>query len=1310
MSRLRQLGQCQFSPKKNISELEVNKMYVIKSAKRITSCAWPSVVVDLEDGFSVFLPKRIAEVITDGEITELGGMSLIFKGVKDVGKGNPAHLIDFVKNHTSSSSSSSPRPPPKQQPSNLCRICGVDFISTTHLRTHLRLEHATPVEGEDNIDRLESCFKGRVCTYRVAGVLPDDDIPSFLTRSEGAVKRMIEVSLDRCGPSIKVQIEFFANYVKAAYDENGDEDVLMSEKNFNCKFQVVSVGTDLHEVYVGMCREILAQSEEFQERDSGWAFFSVSHLLLNINKFEPIPGSSYIRLPQVIAEKHACVNIKNYEDDACLSWCLTAALHPANHSRDRTTSYPHYSQVLNLQGITFPITLKDIINVEKLNNLSINVYELISSSSGKYTVEGPIYFTRQRRDIHINLLYLYENGKGHFVLIKNLSRLISSQVTHREHSIHLCDGCLTRFSSADKLLAHQPYDCNHVMTVLPTTDLKSKSNFFGLKTPQNILEFNNYKYTQMAPFVIYADFESLLKPIDYCKQSSAKSFTEKIEEHQPYSFAYYIVSNIDSRLNKFETYTGPDAPKIFISKLIDDVKLLYNKYFKTVKPMIPLTADEQWHFESAENCIICQNHFTSNQVKVRDHCHISGKYRGPAHSNCNLNLKLQNFIPIFFHNFSGYDCHLFIKEMGDVDKDGLDVLPNNKERYISFSKRFLVDKISSSLDSLAGNLNEFDFISMRKSYPHNDHFKLLTKKGIFPYTFMSSFDRLNATFLPPKETFFNNLNLEGISDEQYVHAQTVWKKFNCQTFKDYSDLYLKTDVLLLADVFEKFRRVCFKTYGLDPAHYYTAPGLSWDAMLKVTQIKLELLTDIDQVHFIKKGIRGGISQCSLRHGKANNKYMENYDANAPSKFLMYWDANNLYGWAMSQFMPVSNFKWLTENEIQNLDFNNIPDDSDFGYILDVDIAYPEHLHNLHNDLPFLAENLIPPNCKCESDKRLIPNLFDKTNYVIHYRNLKQAVAHGLTIRKVNRVLSFKQSPWLKSYIDKNTELRQSAKNDFEKDFFKLMNNAVFGKTMENVDKRADVRLVTSWDDIRSGKTAGRPRLGARSLIAKLNFKSVKVFTETFSAIQMERLHVVYDKPLYVGFTVLELSKLLMYDFYYDFLKSKYGEDVQLCYMDTDSFTVLIKSDDVYNDVKLNLDKFDTSNYSPDNRFDIPLQNKAVLGKMKDENCGNVMVEFNGLRSKVYANRVADGRVTKKSKGIKKAVVKQKLSFQNYFDCLHSNSVLCRKQLLFRSFNHTVFTVLQNKLALSPHDSKRCIDADGIKTLAWGHFTTISNNV
>ncbi|XP_071055153.1 uncharacterized protein [Onthophagus taurus] len=1212
-----------------------------------------------------------------------------------------------------------------------CGICAKMFPSISTLRAHLCAEHVSPVDGENDVEMIATCFKNRIAVYRVKGATRDDDIPSYLKKCGNVVFRLIMDSIGKFN-SIKVQIELLAFFIKSDPDENGDdnlEGVLVSEKNFNSKFKVITPTTELDAVYNDMTRDILNQSEEFQERGSGWAFLAISNLLLNINKYEPLSGSSYIRLPEQIAKKHACINIKNYDDDACLAWCLTAALYPTDFTQDRISSYPHYSTVLNLNGIMFPVHLKDLVKIELMNNLSINVYELVVDNYGGCTVEGPIYFTKRRRDIHINLLYLFKNGIGHFVLIKNLSRLISSRLSNHEHANYICDGCLLRFPSVNKLQVHQLNDCNHKMTIIPSKDVKPTPNFFGQLTPQNILEFNNYKFTQMCPFVIYADFEALLLPIQHCEPNSTQSFTEKIEMHLPYSFAYYIVSTVDDSYNKFETYTGPDASQVFITKLLNDTKFIYSEYFKTVKPMLPLTTEEQHNFDIAQFCFICQNPFTIDQTKVRDHCHISGRYRGPAHTNCNLNYKLQHFVPVFFHNFSGYDCHLFIKEIAKLG-DGLDVLPNNKERYISFSKRVLVDRVekennqfedvfmklkfldsfrfmASSLDSLVSTLDNCDFKNVRKFFPHNNQFKLLTKKGIFPYNYMNSFDKLNDTVLPCKDAFFNKLTLEAITDEQYLHAQTVWETFMCQTLKDYSDLYLKSDVLLLADVFEKFRQVCFRTYGLDPANYYTAPNLSWDSMLKFTKIKLELLTDIDQVHFIKKGIRGGISQCSLRHARANNKFMEHFDTNLPSNFLMYWDANNLYGWAMSQPMPVGEFTWLNENQIRNFNFNDVSDCSDFGYILDVDVEYPKNLHDLHNDLPFLPENIIPPNGKCESDRRLIPNLLSKKNYIIHYRNLKQAVAHGLKVSSVNRVLSFKQSAWLKSYINKNTELRQMANNSFEKDFFKLMNNSVFGKTMENVDKRVDVKLVTSWDDVHTGGR-GRPRLGARSLISKLNFKSIKIFTKTFSAIEMERLHVIYDKPLYIGFTVLELSKLLMYDFYYAYLKPKYGEDIRLCYMDTDSFTVQIYTDDIYNEVKLNLDKFDTSNYSPDNQFNIPLQNKAVLGLMKDENCGNIMLEFVGLRSKVYANRVSGERITKKSKGVRKAIVKRKITFENYLDCLSTKSVLFKKQLIFRSFNHDIFTVLQNKLVLSPYDSKRWIDSDYINTLAWGHHNIINN--
>ena len=265
-------------------------------------------------------------------------------------------------------------------------------------------------------------------------------------------------------------------------------------------------------------------------------------------------------------------------------------------------------------------------------------------------------------------------------------------------------------------------------------------------------------------------------------------------------------------------------------------------------------------------------------------------------------------------------------------------------------------------------------------------------------------------------------------------------------------------------------------YQLDPCHYFTSPGLSWDAMLKMADVKLELITDIDMYQFIEKGMRGGISYIAIRYGKANNKYMQNWNPNEASKYLMYLDANNLYGWAMSQYLPTGNFKWLTEKQINRINWFHRNAESNKGYILEVDLEYPNELHELHNDYPCAAEqtkvtqNMLSDYCQKIAKKfgiktgqvtKLIPTLVNKNKYVLHYRNLQLYRELGLKLTKIHRVLSFNQSPWLKKYIDCNTHQRTQVKNAFEKDFFKLMNNSVFGKTMENIRKREDIRLVTT---------------------------------------------------------------------------------------------------------------------------------------------------------------------------------------------------------------------------------------------------------
>ena len=334
-----------------------------------------------------------------------------------------------------------------------------------------------------------------------------------------------------------------------------------------------------------------------------------------------------------------------------------------------------------------------------------------------------------------------------------------------------------------------------------------------------------------------------------------------------------------------------------------------------------------------------------------------------------------------------------------------------------------------------------------------NHSSLLTRKGVYPYDYVTSINKLKETKLPSKDEFYSKLYDEEISDEDYQHAINVWNTFNCQTLQDYHDLYLKTDVLLLADVFENFRKTCLKHYKLDPCHYYTAPDLAWDACLKETKQKLQLLKDYDILMMFEQGIRGGISHISKRYATANNKYMKDFDETKPSSFIQYLDANNLYGWAMSQKLPIKGFKWIDVDKSKVLKLLE-KKDTNIGFIFEVDLDYPSSLWDLHNDYP-----LAPEKIKIDKIDKLICSFLPKTHYVLHYKNLKQYLQEGMILKKVHRGIKFYQKPWMEPYIRKNTDLRKDAKNAFEKDFFKLMNNSVFGKTIENIRKRQNVILV-----------------------------------------------------------------------------------------------------------------------------------------------------------------------------------------------------------------------------------------------------------
>ena len=364
---------------------------------------------------------------------------------------------------------------------------------------------------------------------------------------------------------------------------------------------------------------------------------------------------------------------------------------------------------------------------------------------------------------------------------------------------------------------------------------------------------------------------------------------------------------------------------------------------------------------------------------------------------------------------------------------------NCKQRYRKKFNKELIKRFASTYEFCNNDLNKF---------------VLLLRKLVYPYEY--TWEKFSEISSPSKKDFYSNLNMEDISDVDYRHASNVFKVFKLDNLGDYHDLYVQSDTLLLADIFNNFTDMCLKEYELDPAHFLSLPGLAWQACLKKTNIKIELLTDYDMLLMVEKGIRGGICHSIYRYAKANDKYMKNYSNNEESSYIQYLDPNNLYGWAMSKKIPVNGFKWADNNIINEEFIKNYNENSKKVYILEVDIKYPKKLHDLHSDLPFLPERMEINKCK-----KLVCNLYNKKKCCTH-KFIKTSIKSWIKVKKIHRIIEFNQKAWSKPYIDMNTELRKLATNDFEKDLFKLMNNSVFGKTMENIRKHRDIKkLVTT---------------------------------------------------------------------------------------------------------------------------------------------------------------------------------------------------------------------------------------------------------
>ena len=457
----------------------------------------------------------------------------------------------------------------------------------------------------------------------------------------------------------------------------------------------------------------------------------------------------------------------------------------------------------------------------------------------------PIYISPEHYDDHLELLYLEETleeedlgsrvPRSHYVIIKDFNRFMYNFSKHKERK-HFCMHCLQCFYSNENLAKHK-VNCI-VINGAQATQLPEKYNDKNGIERTPCVYFQNYHKVLPVPFCIYADFECITEKISSCQPSDGKSYTEKYQKHTACSFGYKVVCHYDQKYSRdVVIYRGEDCIQKCMKCMFDEVKncqkIIREKFNKPLK----MTKEDEQAFRKTTNCHICEKKYKVDDEPVRDHCHVTGKYRGSAHQTCNLKLQISAEkikIPVIFHNLKGYDSKFIIRELGELIKEGeeisINVIAQNAEKCMAFyiNKHLsFIDSfgfMSSSLEKLASNLSDEGFIYTREYFTDQIQLDLMKKKGVYPYDYMDSFSKFDDTELPRREDFYSLLTDENISEDAYSHAEDVWNTFNLRNMVEYHDLYLKTDILLLVDVFENFRKTCLTYYRLDPLHYVTSPG------------------------------------------------------------------------------------------------------------------------------------------------------------------------------------------------------------------------------------------------------------------------------------------------------------------------------------------------------------------------------------------------------------------------------------------------------------------------------------------------------
>ena len=984
-----------------------------------------------------------------------------------------------------------------QKFTNCCRSCYMGFNDTRLFAQHMSSLHSLPVFGDQfqpTQAPAETAFNGTLQSYHLPAspTQANTDLIQFMLQHKPQIDSLIEQKLSQ--GSQKVQFSAHLQLRKPSQNEDQEDELIEIYAN-SLMTPVYSQGLS-SETFWTMVEKMMIVLTTFASNGSGWVLEKVIKIIVNFARYRPITGSSYIALPSKLQNCRGLLNIRNHEDANCFLYCYIAAYHMHNNiSLDRPgrnyntdkTSPETYKQA-NLHQPTghfdMPMGLEDINQFENLNEVRINVF----GYDGRDLF--PLRVSKFVSNFTMDLLLLYEADCYHYVLITNLVKVVCQlRNTKFRFAFHICRNCFWLCEEGlAKLTAHMETCCENAPAVV------------RLPAPgKNLYKFKNLAATWFVPLVIYFDFESFLYPVAGCTPHGNNSYTRVIEKHEPCGFSLAVIDHYSTKPIFFHVDSSEDCITKFVNMLHTLAKDIYKRkrafpFFRGDRSQYPKSA--------ASECWICNEASDDNDEQSSidlDHCHYSGQFLGWAHEKCNRARRNVNFTPVVGHNIQNYDLHHICLALQSCEPTTtVSVIPSTDEKYISVNFGVLVETITlddgkvikkyenlrfidsfkmmnSSLEKLVDILPRDRFGILASVFPNlsSTELKLLQQKGYYPYSYVSGREKFSEKSLPPLNEWRNTLegNAVTITQENLNHAKTMWNTLNCQTLQDYHDAYLKTDCALLACVCEFHRELSFSTYKLDCMHFYTLPNMAKEASLRICKAEVELLTEREHLDMIEGAVRGGVcSVYEMRKFTANNKYLPDYDSSQPSTFGFCVDANNLYGGVMqNEKLPQSDF--TLNSDITLVEILNCPDDNPVGYFVEVDLHYPASLHDYHQDFPLApSKNIVEDdwlsdyqvnlreshNLPPSKVPKLLQTFFDKDHYVLHYKLLKLYVNLGLVVRKMHRVLQFTQNNWLTPYITLNSEKRQAASNKFEESFYKLMNNAVYGKNCESKRRRMKI--------------------------------------------------------------------------------------------------------------------------------------------------------------------------------------------------------------------------------------------------------------